>query len=97
MLKDYFDSSISAKNQQFINQALDVVPRYQVFTSYGQARSYRSANTCKREGRYDYSIFLYDGFYYVISNEYRRIVLNTIAYARRCDEFDSYARFSASL
>lgn len=97
MLKDYFDSSISVQNQQFINQVLDGVPRYQVFSSYGQARSYRSAHTCKREGRYDYAIFLYDGFYYVISNDYRRIVLNTIAYARRCDLFDSYARFSAPL
>lgn len=97
MLKDYFDSSISAKNRQFINRVLDRVPCHQVFASYGQARSYRSAHACKREGRYDYSIFLYHGFYYVLSNEYRRIVLNTIAYARRFDEFDSYANFSCPL
>ena len=67
MLKDYFNSDLSAKNQQRIANALEKCPRHLVFTSYGQARGYRSANCAKNDnGRYDDVIFLYDGFYYVV-------------------------------
>lgn len=67
MLKDYFDSTLTLEHQAEINDFLNHIPRWCVFSSYGQARSYRSANCYKDEnGRYDFRIFLYDGFYYVI-------------------------------
>ena len=89
MLKDYYDSNISFNRLKVIRKLLDAVPRWQVFNSYGQARSYRAMNDFKREDSgYDYSIFLYDGFFYVITKEYRRTILNEIAFARRSDAFD---------
>jgi hypothetical protein len=95
MLKDYFDSAISPERLKVVHNLLDRVPRWQIFDSYGQARSYRALNDFKREDTgYDYSIFLYDGFYYVIPKEYRRTIINEIAFARRSDDFDDfYARF----
>lgn len=68
MLKDYFDSTLTLEHQAKINDFLNGIPRWCVFSSYGQARSYRAANFYKDEnGHYDFRIFLYDGFYYVIS------------------------------
>lgn len=70
MLKDYFDSTLSFSSQQRINKVLDFIPSQCVFTSYGQARAFRSMNYPKLEnGRYDYSIFLFDGFYYTVPVE----------------------------
>ena len=90
MLKDYYDSTISFDRLKVIDKLLDAVPRWQLFDTYGQARSYRAMNDFKREDSgYDYSIFLYDGFFYVITKEYRRTILNEIAFARRSDAFDA--------
>lgn len=89
MLKDYYDCTISFDRLKVIHKLLDSVPRWQIFDTYGQARSYRAMNDFKREDTgYDFSIFLYDGFYYVITKDFRRIVLNEIAFARRSDDFD---------
>ena len=69
MLKDYFDSTLTSQHCAEIRDFLDQIPRWCVFSSYGQARSYRAANCYKDEnGRYDFRIFLYDGFYYVVSS-----------------------------
>lgn len=69
MLKNYFDPTLTWQHQAEINDFLNQIPRYCVFSSYGQARSYRAANCFKNEnGRYDFRIFLYDGFYYVASS-----------------------------
>ena len=68
MLKDYYDSSLTCQHQDAINGFLNEIPRWCVFSTYGQARSYRSAHCYKDDnGRYDMRIFLYDGFYYVAS------------------------------
>lgn len=70
MLKDYFNPSFSQKNNAVIRKALDQFPSWTVFPSYGQARSYRAANDYKGEnGRYTFSIVLYDGFYYLMDKE----------------------------
>lgn len=70
MLKDYFNPDFSIENNHRIYKCLEKVPSHCVFSSYGQARSFRSMNCPKLEnGRYDYSIFLYDGFYYVVPVE----------------------------
>lgn len=69
MLKDYFDSTLSQEHQAVIDDFLAGVPRSSVFSSYGQARSYRSSDFYYKDehGRYKYRIFLYNGFYYVAS------------------------------
>lgn len=90
MLKDYFDSTLSAYSQNRITQVLQTVHSWCIFPSYGQARSYRAANCPKDEnGRYDYAILLYDGFYYVVSSKCRRLILNHIAQVRRDEDFDN--------
>ena len=87
MLKDYFDSTLSPYSQNRIQKVLDTVYSWCIFSSYGQARSYRAANCAKNEyGRYDYFILLYDGFYYVVSREQRRLILNHIAVVRRDED-----------
>lgn len=86
MLKDYFDSSLSPYSQDRIQKVLNTVYSWCIFSSYGQARAYRAANFAKDEnGRYDYSILLYNGFYYVISRKCRQLILNHIAEVRRDD------------
>lgn len=70
MLKDYFDSNLSPKYQSRIASALADFPTWSVFVSYGQARSYRASQDYKDEnGRYQLSIVLYNGFYYLMTKE----------------------------
>lgn len=89
MLKDYFDSTLSPYSQDRIMKVLQAVDSWCVFPSYGQARAYRAANCAKDEnGRYDYSILLYDGFYYVLSHKCRRLILNHIVQVRRDEDYD---------
>lgn len=71
MLKDYFDSSLPVKDQQYVYEVLERIPLHCIFTSYSAARIYRAANCVKGEnGRYDDVIFLYDSFYYLVSKDF---------------------------
>ena len=70
MLKDYYNPNLSPKYQSRIAEALAAFPSLSVFGSYAQARSYRSSLDCKDEnGRYQLSIVLYHGFYYLMTKE----------------------------
>ena len=70
MLKDYYNPNLSPKFQSRIADALAAFPSLSVFGSYAQARSYRSSLDCKDEnGRYQLSIVLYHGFYYLMTKE----------------------------
>lgn len=90
MLKDYFDSTLSPYSQDRIMKVLQTVNSWCIFRSYGQARAYRAANCAKNEnGRYDYAILLYDGFYYVVSLKCRHLILNHIAEVQRDDKADA--------
>lgn len=89
MLKDYFDSTLSVHSQQRINRILDTIPSQCVFASYGEARAFRAMSCARNEfGRYDDFIFLYDGFYYLVSREQRRLIKNQIVRVRRDEDFD---------
>lgn len=89
MLKDYFDPTISLEGQKRINDFLDEIPRWCVFSSYGQARSYRSVHCSKDENdRYDFRIFLYDGFYYVAHYVTFGALKHLIARIRWNEDFD---------
>lgn len=89
MLKDYFNSNLSSNSQTRIARCLEKVPSYCVFSSYGQARAYRAANCAVREnGRYDYTIFLYDGFYYVVSKEQFHDFKNFLHHVKLNDNID---------
>ena len=70
MLKDYFNPNLSPKYQSRIAEALAAFPSWTVFGSYGQARAHRASHYPKCEnGRYPVSIVLYDGFYYLMTQE----------------------------
>lgn len=89
MLKDYFFPHLSPYSQNRIMKVLQTVNSWCIFPSYGQARAYRAANCAKDEnGRYDYSILLYDGFYYVVSKKFRRLILNHIVQVCRDEDYD---------
>lgn len=74
MLKDYFNSNLSPENQARIADFLRrFVLDWTVFPSYGQARSYRATQDYKDvNGRYHFSIVLYDGFYYLMQKKQLR-------------------------
>ena len=89
MLKDYFDSSLTWQHQDAVQGFLNDIPRWSVFSSYGQARSYRSAHCYKDEnGRYNMRIFLYDGFYYVAHYTVLSSLKHLIAKFRQQEDFD---------
>lgn len=89
MLKDYFDSSLTLQHQDAVNGFLNGIPRHCVFSTYGQARSFRSIHCYKGDnGRYDMRIFLYDGFYYVASSAALSHLKWLIAKFRRDEDFD---------
>lgn len=83
MLKDYFNPSFSQENNARIRKSLDQFPSWTVFPSYCQARSYRAANDFKGEnGRYTFSIVLYDGFYYLMDKDHLhcfKLLLHSVA------------------
>lgn len=88
MLKDYFDSALTFKQQCILNHYLEVeIPNHCVFSTYGQARSFRNMSDSKREnGRYDFCIFCYDGFYYVSDRRVLRGLKYLIAKFQRGEE-----------
>ena len=89
MLKDYYDSSLSWQHQDAIYGFLNKIPRWCVFSTYGQARSYRSVHCCKDDnGRYDMRIFLYDGFYYVAHYTTFGGLKHLISKFRQLEDFD---------
>lgn len=68
MLKDYYNPNLSPNSQSRIAEELASIPSWSVFSTYGQARSYRASHDYKDEnGRYHLSIVLYDGFYYMMT------------------------------
>lgn len=70
MLKDYYNPDLLPIYQSRISDALAAFPTWSVFGTYSQARSYRASQDHKDEnGRYHFSIVLYDGFYYLMTNE----------------------------
>lgn len=72
MLKDYFNPNFSVKNNTRISDFLDqeFSSYFDVFPSYSQARSVRANQDYRGEnGRYHFSIVLYDGFYYLMDKE----------------------------
>ena len=70
MLKDYFNPNLAPNYQTRIAEALASFPSWSVFGTYAQARAYRSSQDYKDEnGRYHFSIVLYDGFYYLMTKE----------------------------
>ena len=70
MLKDYFNPNLSSKHKSRIYEALASLPSWNIFISYSQARAYRASHDHKDEnGRYHFSIVLYDGFYYLMTKE----------------------------
>lgn len=92
MLKDYFDSSLTWQHQDAVQAFLNGIPRHCVFSTYGQARSYRSVHCFKdANGRYDMRIFLYDGFYYVASSVALSHLKWLIAKFRRLEDFDLHS------
>jgi hypothetical protein len=99
MLKDYFNPSFSPKNNARIRKSLDQFPSWTVFPSYGQARSYRAANDYKGEnGRYSFSIVLYDGFYYLMNkDQLHRFKLFLHAVARDDSMDKGIAKINAEL
>ena len=72
MVKDYYNPDLSPKYHVRIYEALASFPSRSVFVSYAKARSYRASLNCKDEnGRYQISIVLYDGLYYLMTKEQR--------------------------
>ena len=70
MLKDYCNPDLAPKYKSRIAESLAAFPSWTVFSSYGQARAYRASHFPKGEnGRYGLSIVLYDGFYYLMTEE----------------------------
>ena len=71
MLKDYFNPNLAPKYQSRIADALAAFPSWTIFSSYAQARSYRATHSFKKgdNGRYFFSIVLYDGFFYLMTSE----------------------------
>lgn len=70
MLKDYYNPDLLPLYHVRIAEALAAFPSWSVFGTYGQARSYRASQDYKDEnGRYHFSIVLYDGFYYLMTKE----------------------------
>lgn len=64
MLKDLFNSNIDADFQRRISNFLDRIPEEYRFFTYEQAKNYY-VHFPKWDGKYYYSIFLYNGVYYV--------------------------------
>ena len=70
MLKDYYNPNLLPVYQSRISEALAAFPSWTVFASYAKARAYRASQDYKDEnGRYHFSIVLYDGFYYLMTKE----------------------------
>ena len=70
MLKDYYNPNLLPVYQARISEVLAAFPSWTVFGTYGQARAYRASQDYKDEnGRYHFSIVLYDGFYYLMTKE----------------------------
>ena len=70
MLKDYYNPNLLPVYQSRIAEALAAFPSWSVFGTYGQARAYRASQDYKDDnGRYHFSIVLYDGFYYLMTKE----------------------------
>ena len=70
MLKDYYNPNLLPIYHVRIAEALAAFPSWSVFGSYAQARAYRASQDYKGEnGRYHFSIVLYDGFYYLMTKE----------------------------
>ena len=70
MLKDYYNPNLLPTYHVRIAEALAAFPSWSVFGSYAQARSFRATQDSKDEnGRYHYSIVLYDGFFYLMTKE----------------------------
>ena len=70
MLKDYYNPDLLPIYQARIAEALAAFPSWTVFCTYAQARSYRASQDYKDDnGRYYFSIVLYDGFYYLMTKE----------------------------
>ncbi len=70
MLKDYYNPDLLPIYHVRIAEALAAFPSWTIFSSYAQARAYRASQDYKDEnGRYHFSIVLYDGFYYLMTKE----------------------------
>ena len=89
MLKDYYNPNLSPENQCRISESLFAFPDWTVFSSYGQARSWRSTQDYKDEnGRYHISIVKYDDFYYLMDKDQLQRFKALIRSVERDDAWD---------
>lgn len=100
MLKDYFNPDLSHEYQFRIYESLRrFVPDATVFTSYGQARYWRSVQCCKGEnGRYSTSIVKYADCYYLMDKYQLQRFKELLRSCQRDDAWDKrLAKVNASL
>ena len=90
MLKDYFNPNLSPENQCRISESLRrFVLDFTVFSSYSQARYFRSTQDYKDDnGRYHFFIVKYDGFYYLMNKDQRQRFKSLLHSVERDDAWD---------